>query len=77
MPIKRRDLVAMLASAMAFRPFGVAAQQKMPVVGILDVSDPAPLLKEFREGLRDKGYVDGQNIRLEAQRWRRPRRSRS
>ena len=63
--IGRRDLVAMLAGAVAFRPFGVAAQQKMPVIGILDVGDPAPLLKEFREGLRDKGYVEGQNIRLE------------
>src|ERR1700719_2909040 len=41
------------------------AQKAVPVIGILDVGDPAPLLKAFREGLQDKGYVEGQNIRLE------------
>jgi putative ABC transport system substrate-binding protein len=56
----------MLASAVVLRPLAAFAQQKpMPMVGILDVGDPASLLKSFREGLRDKGYIEGQNIRLE------------
>lgn len=37
----------------------------MPTVGVLDVADPAPFLKIFRDALRARGYVEGQNIRLE------------
>ena len=56
----------MLAGAVLLRPVAALAQQKaMPVVGILDVGDPGPLLTEFRKGLHDAGYVDGENIRLE------------
>jgi putative ABC transport system substrate-binding protein len=64
--INRRDLVALLAGTAVLRPFGAAAQEKkMPVIGILAIADPAALLKAFREGLRKKGYIEGQNIRLE------------
>ncbi len=56
----------MLAGAALARPLAAFAQQKaMPVIGILDIGDPAPLLAEFRKGLTDAGYVEGQNIRLE------------
>jgi putative ABC transport system substrate-binding protein len=59
----------MLAAMSVLAPLGAAAQQKtIPVVGILDVADPALLMKELRAGLRDKGYIEGQNIRLEV-RW--------
>ncbi len=48
------------------RPFGASAQEKkLPVVGVLAIGDPGALLKAFREGLQKKGYVEGQNIRLE------------
>jgi putative tryptophan/tyrosine transport system substrate-binding protein len=35
------------------------------VIGVLDGGDPGPLLSEFRQALRDRGYVEGQNIQLE------------
>jgi putative tryptophan/tyrosine transport system substrate-binding protein len=64
--MRRRELVELVVGASVVMPFQADAQQKaMPVIGILDVGDPAPLLKAFGEGLRDKGYVEGQNIRLE------------
>src|SRR5579862_6417621 len=64
--VGRRDLFVMFAGAALARPGSAVAQQKaMPVIGILDIGDPAPLLAEFRKGLTDAGYVEGQNIRLE------------
>src|SRR5262249_15197861 len=50
-------------------PLGVCAQQKpMPVIGVLSAgsaSSPPGLLMAFRQGLRDAGYVDGQNVAIE------------
>jgi putative ABC transport system substrate-binding protein len=65
--MRRRELMLLLGGAMTVPlPLALRAQQKaVPVIGILDVGDPAPLLEAFREGLQDKGYVEGQNIRLE------------
>jgi putative tryptophan/tyrosine transport system substrate-binding protein len=64
--LKRRDLLTLTAGTAIAWSLAARAQQKaMPVVGILDIGDPAPLLKELRETLRDRGYVEGQNIRLE------------
>jgi putative ABC transport system substrate-binding protein len=40
----------------------------MPTVGYLGISSPgliAPLLAAFHEGLRETGFVDGRNMRLE------------
>ena len=45
------------------------AQQKMPRIGYLSVLSPSSdktRSEAFREGLRELGYVDGQNIRIEA-----------
>jgi putative ABC transport system substrate-binding protein len=63
--MRRRELMLLLGGAMTVAPALRAQQKAIPVIGILDVGDPAPLLKAFGEGLRDKGYVEGQNIRLE------------
>ena len=37
----------------------------MPTIGVLLVGNLEPFWSQFREGLRDFGYVDGQNIRIE------------
>jgi len=64
--MRRREFVQLAAGVTMTWPLAARAQQKaMPVIGILDVGDPAPLLKAFRDGLREKGYVEGKNIRLE------------
>jgi putative ABC transport system substrate-binding protein len=50
------------------RPLAAHAQQpKMPTVGALVIGNinPEQFWREFRQGLRDLGYVEGQNIRFE------------
>ena len=55
----------MLAGGLLTGPRGVEAQpaDKIPLVGILDNGVPR-LFTAFREGLRELGYVEGQNIQL-------------
>ena len=68
--MRRRELMLLLGSAMTMAP-GVRAQQKaMPVVGYLSISQPPPSLADLshdlvHEGLRELGYVEGQNVTSE------------
>ena len=59
----RRDFVALLGGAAAW-PLAARAQQaaKIPRVGIID---DGPVWNAFRQGLRDLGYLEGQNIAFE------------
>jgi putative ABC transport system substrate-binding protein len=64
---RRRDFIGLLGAA-AMRPLAARAQEpKMPTVGALVIGNinPEQFWREFREGLRDLGYVEGQNIRFE------------
>jgi putative tryptophan/tyrosine transport system substrate-binding protein len=68
--MRRRDFIILLAGAMGGWPSAVRAQQKaMPVIGYLSLaSSPgpfAPSLAAFHQGLRDAGYVEGQNVTIE------------
>ena len=65
MMIARAGALLALAITLLATPLAVGAQQpdKMPLVGILDNGVPR-LFTAFREGLRELGYVEGQNIRL-------------
>ena len=69
--MRRRQFVAGLGSTALF-PSAVAAQQRtLPLVAILSptADPPGPTLPEniaaFLRGLRAKGYIDGQNIKIE------------
>ena len=66
--MRRRDLIGLLVGgAAALRPVPSAAQQrKVPVVGVLVAGQPDPQLplRLFREGLRERGWAEGQNLRL-------------
>jgi putative ABC transport system substrate-binding protein len=70
--MRRRDVLALLGGAAFGWPLAVHAQQKtMPVVGYLAIGRPDPenrFVATFRQGLREAGYVDGQNVRIEI-RW--------
>src|SRR5262249_30789477 len=45
-----------------------AQQPAMPVIGVLDARSPGTtenLLRAFRQGLKETGYVEGENVALE------------
>ena len=67
--MKRRNFMATLGATAVLVPFAAGAQQKkMPVVGwlhTLSADRSAPVISAFREGLREVGYIEGENIAIE------------
>src|SRR5579859_7176340 len=72
--MKRRTFIAGLGSAAAWPAVARAQQPAVPVVGFLNPGSPTtgsgaePFIDAFIDGLRDAGYVDGRNVRVET-RW--------
>ena len=69
LPLQRRTFVAGLGSAVAW-PMAVRAQQPaLPVIGLLSPQSAADDSKivtvPFLQGLKETGYVDGQNVAIE------------
>src|SRR6266849_3256282 len=67
--MRRRDFIQGITAVSAAWPLAVRAQQSgNPVIGFLNSASPdtyVSQLNAFREGLKENGYVEGQNVAIE------------
>jgi putative tryptophan/tyrosine transport system substrate-binding protein len=66
--MRRRELITLIGSAVAWPLAARAQQPMMPVIGFLNTTSPgplAPLLAAFHQALNNAGHVEGRNVAIE------------
>src|SRR5215213_10221691 len=66
--MRRREFIAFVGGAAASLPFAARAQQEPVIIGLLhsgSADDQINLAEATRQGLKETGYSEGQNLRIE------------